>query len=287
MQRRRWLLGATALAGGGLVGCSPATLLNAGIDESLVTRNLVYGSDPRQHLDLYRPPASQPRPAAGWPVIVFFYGGSWNDGERADYAFVGNALAARGLLTLVADYQLFPQVRYPDFLHDCAQATAWALANTAAHGGDSKRLFVMGHSAGAYNAAMVALDRRWLQSAGSSPERLAGWLGVAGPYDFIPIKNPKVQPVFRHPDVPPDSQPIRHVSARAPRSFLAAAANDSLVDPQRNSVQLATALKGAGVPTTLKLYERTNHLTVIGAMAAPLRFLAPLLDDVEAFVKQA
>ncbi len=285
MQRRRWLLGATALAGGGLVGCSPATLLNVGIDESLVQRNLAYGGDPRQHLDLYHPPPNQPRPAGGWPVVLFFYGGSWNDGARADYAFVGNALAARGLLTLVADYRLYPQVRYPDFLHDCAQATAWALANAGAHGGDAQRLFVMGHSAGAYNAAMVALDRRWLQAAGSAPNRLAGWLGVAGPYDFIPIQNPKVKPVFQHPDVPADSQPIRHAQAGAPRSFIAAAASDSLVDPQRNSVQLARALQAAGVPTTLKLYERNNHFTVIGAIAPALRFLAPLLDDIEIFVK--
>jgi acetyl esterase/lipase len=283
--RRRVVLGATALAGVGLAGCSPVRLLNAGVDERLVQRDLAYGTDPRQRLDLYQPPSSQARPADGWPVVVFFYGGSWNDGERADYAFVGNALASRGLLTLVADYRLYPQVRYPQFLNDCAQATVWALANAATQRGDAQRLFVMGHSAGAYNAAMLALDRRWLQAAGSSPDRLAGWLGVAGPYDFIPIKNPKVKPVFHHPDVPPESQPIRHVSAGAPRSFVAAAASDSLVDPQRNSVQLATALKGAGVPTTLKLYEHNNHFTVIGAIAPPLRFLAPLLDDVEAFVK--
>lgn len=282
---RRVALGAAALAGVGLAGCSPVRLLNAGIDERLVQRDLAYGADPRQRVDLYQPPPSQARPVAGWPVVLFFYGGSWNDGQRADYAFVGSALAARGLLTLVADYRLFPQVRYPDFLHDCAQATAWALASLGAHGGDVMRLFVMGHSAGAYNAAMVALDARWLRAAGSAPERLAGWLGVAGPYDFVPIQNPKVQPVFHHPQVPLDSQPIRHVSASAPRSFVAAAASDSLVNPQRNSVQLATALKGAGVPTTLKLYERTNHLTVIGAIAAPLRFLAPLLDDVETFIK--
>lgn len=280
MQRRLLIVGAAALA-----GCSPARLLNVGVDERLVQHDLAYGSDPRQRLDLYRPPPNQTRPAAGWPVIVFFYGGSWNDGERADYAFVGNALASRGMLTLVADYRLYPQVRYPEFLRDSALATAWALKNAAAQGGDPRRLFVMGHSAGAYNAAMVALDARWLRAAGLAPSQLAGWLGVAGPYDFIPIVNPKVRPVFHHPDVPPDSQPIGHVSAAAPRTFLAAAASDSLVDPQRNSVQLATALKAVGVPTTLKLYERTNHLTVIGTMAPPLRFLAPLLDDVEAFIK--
>ena len=60
-------------------------------------------------------------------MVVFFYGGSWNHGERHDYRFVGEALAARGIVTVIPDYRLYPQVRYPDFLKDNAAAVAWAL----------------------------------------------------------------------------------------------------------------------------------------------------------------
>jgi len=244
--------------------------------------DLAYGPDPRQRLDVYVPRGAGPRSAA--PVAVFFYGGSWNRGDRADYRFVGQALAARGIIAVVADYRVYPQVRYPDFLRDGALAVAWARREIAAYGGDPGRLFVAGHSAGAYNAAMIALDPRWLGEAGLAPEALAGFVGLAGPYDFMPIGNPEVQPVFFHPDYPRGSQPIAYARATARPAFLGAAASDSLVDPQRNTVQLARRLRAAGSPVIERLYERTNHVTLIGAFAGPLRWLAPVLDDVAAFV---
>ena len=140
-----------------------------------LTEGVNYGALPRQQLDIYQPTSAAP--AGGWPVVVFFYGGSWNWGERAEYQFVGEALASRGVLTLVADYRLYPEVRYPDFLDDSALAVAYGLRESARLGGNPKRVFVMGHSAGAYNAAMLALDERWLQAAGQSPcsaRRLGG-----------------------------------------------------------------------------------------------------------------
>ena len=266
---------------------APTGLLNAlaSVGSRQVAEGLAYGPLARQRLDVYGP--AGPAPAGGHPVVVFFYGGSWNHGERADYRFVGEALAARGVLTLVADYRLYPEVRYPDFLADSALALAWGLREAAALGGNPQRVFVMGHSAGAYNAAMLALDARWLAAAGQSPRALAGWIGLAGPYDFLPIVNPDVKPVFFHPSYPPGTQPLGHASAAAPRSFLAAAAQDDLVNPQRNSVQLAQRLRAAGVAVELRLYPRVNHLTLVGAMAAPLRWLAPVLDDVAGFVLDA
>ena len=191
---------------------------------------------------------------------------------------------ACGVVALVADYRLYPAVRYPDFLRDCATALAWSLAQAGSLGGDPKRVYVMGHSAGAYNAAMLALDPRWLAATGHTPRELAGFIGLAGPYDFLPITNVDAQPVFFHPNYPADSQPIAYTSGTAPRSFLGAAQTDSLVNPQRNTVALAARLQAAGTPTTVKLYERVNHLTLIGVFALPLRWLAPVLDDVAAFV---
>lgn len=279
------LAGAGALAG--LAACSPVAALNALAPSGThtLTAGVAYGPGPRQQLDVYRP--TQPAPAGGWPVVVFFYGGSWNTGQRADYAFVGEALASRGMLALVADYRLYPQVRYPDFLRDCAAALAWGLDQAAALGGNPKQVYVMGHSAGAYNAAMLALDARWLAPTGHTPRELAGFIGLAGPYDFLPTGNPDVQPVFFHPDYPPDTQPLPLAGAGAPRSFIGAARKDDLVDPQRNSVALAQRLQGLGVPVTLRLYDRVNHATLAGALGAPLRWLAPVLNDVASFVEQA
>ncbi len=279
---------AVALTVGALLaGCSPLGTLNALTPNASyhLTVDVPYGSLPRQQMSIYQP--TRPAPPGGWPVVVFFYGGSWNTGERADYAFVGEALAERGILTLVADYRLYPTVRYPDFLNDSAQAVAYGFEQAATLGGNPKRLFVMGHSSGGYNAAMLALDPRWLSATGRSPGAMAGWIGLAGPYDFYPIENPDVKPVFFHPNYPQDSQPIHFTGPGAPRSFLAATRNDALVNPQRNTVQLARKLQAAGVPVTHKLYESGSHATLIGAFAWPLRWIAPVLDDVTDFILTA
>jgi acetyl esterase/lipase len=270
-----------------LAGCSGSGVLNTLTSSSSYTlqSSVPYGALPRQKLDIYTPTTT--RPATGWPAVVFFYGGSWNSGARADYRFVAEALAARGVLTLVADYRLYPEVRYPDFLTDSAQALAYGLDQAARLGGNPKRVFVMGHSAGGYNAAMLALDPRWLKAAGHAPTELAGWIGLAGPYDFFPTANPDAQPVFFHPNYPLLAQPIEFTPPSAPRSFLAAPLDDDLVSPTRSTQQLATKLQAAGVPVTLKFYPGANHLTLIGAFAWPLRWLAPVLDDVQAFIAAA
>ena len=184
----------------------------------------------------------------------------------------------------MADYRLYPEVRYPDFLRDSAQALAYGLDQAVRLGGDPKKVFVMGHSAGAYNAAMLALDARWLTAAGHSPAELAGWLGLAGPYDFYPITNPDAKRVFFHPNYPSNSQPLAFAQSNAPRSFLAAAVKDELVNPQRNTVQLAQKLQADGVPVKLMLYPHASHITLIGAFSWPLRWIAPVLDDVQAFI---
>jgi len=261
--------------------CSPVGVLNALApqDTHVITRDLAYGTDPRQKLDVY-----QPRAASRAPLVVFFYGGSWNAGERRDYRFVGEALAARGIVVAIADYRLYPEVQYPEFLNDSARAVAWANAEAQRFDADPERLFVMGHSAGAYNAAMLALDPRWLASQDMDAAQLAGWVGLAGPYDFLPSSNSDVQPVFHHPAYPQGAEPFEHVSDGAPPAFLGAARSDALVDPQQNTARLASDLCAAGVPVTLKFYERVGHMTLIGAFGRPLRSLAPVLQDVADFV---
>jgi acetyl esterase/lipase len=266
-----------------LAACSPIKVLNALTPSSTFTKtsSIAYGDDPRQKLDIYRPVTALPNA----PVVVFFYGGSWNSGSRDDYGFVGEALASRGIVVVIADYRLYPQVRYPLFLQDGAQAVAWTHQHIAEYGADPGKLYVMGHSSGAYNAAMLALDPQWLAGVGLSPSIFKGWIGLAGPYDFLPIENRDVRPVFFYPDSPPDSQPINHVSASAPPSLLIASVDDNLVNPKRNTGGLANKLRAAGVSVEAFYFTRTSHATLVASMARPLRWLAPVLDRVTAFIK--
>lgn len=271
-----------------LAACSPVATLNAvaARDTYRPTLDVAYGSLPRQRLDVYAPVASAP--AAGWPVVVFFYGGSWTSGARADYRFVGEALAARGVLTLVADYRIHPEVRYPAFLEDSAKALAWGLEHARALGGDPKRVFVMGHSAGGYNAAMLALDPRWLAAAGHAPAELAGWIGLAGAYEFLPLgPDSPARPVFFHPDYPAGTQPIDYPRPDSRKAFLGVPQHDKVVSPERSTLAMAGKLRALGVPVQLKVYEGVTHSLLIGAFGRPLRGLAPVLDDVVAWINAA
>jgi acetyl esterase/lipase len=266
-----------------LAACSPLAMVNAvspgGAAEA--SQGIRYGAGERHLLDVYRPKAD----AAQAPVIVFFYGGNWVSGERKDYAFVGRALAARGFVVVIPDYRLYPQVGYPDFLDDAAQAVAWTERRIADYGGDPHRVVVMGHSAGAYNAAMIALDERWLGRYGLKPDTLRGWIGLAGPYDFLPVQNRTTRPVFHYPATPADSQPVNHVSASAPPALLIAAKEDKLVNPARNTGGLAARLRAAGVPVREIYYDGVGHATLVASLSSTLHGLAPTLDAVDAFVR--
>lgn len=268
-----------------LTACSAVDLLNATVPTNTYRRTdgLAYGADPRQRLDVYQPAAS----AAGAPLVVFFYGGSWSSGERGDYRFVGEALASRGIVTVVADYRLSPAFRYPAFVQDSASAVRWAFDHAAEFGADARRIFVMGHSAGAYNAAMVALDARWLAAVGLSPARLAGWIGLAGPYDFLPIVEPQTQVAFNWPETSADSQPMGHASKASPPALLLAPLHDRVVNPQRSTVALARRLKAAGVQVESALFEGVSHVTLLASMAQILSGRAPVLERVTGFVQSA
>ncbi len=288
MTEPRRLLLFTLLAGAfvlALSACSATDALNAlaRSDTYRPSLGLAYGPLPRHQLDVYTPTSAPP--AAGWPTVVFFYGGNWVSGERGDYKFMGEALAARGVLTLIADYRLYPEITYPDFLEDCARAMAWGFEHAKSLGGDPKRVFVMGHSAGGYNAAMLALDPRWLAAVNHSPKELDGWIGLAGAYEFYPLEpGQPARPVFHHPDYPPHSQPIEDVTPASPKAFLAAPTVDKVVSPQRSTLAMAAKLRAAGVPVELHMYDGISHALLAGVFARPLRGLAPALDDLSAWI---
>jgi acetyl esterase/lipase len=286
LTRRLGLVSIAVAAAAVLTGCSATGALNSVVARDTYTGDVgvAYGPDARQRLDVFRPAARSTE--AGRPIVLFFYGGNWTRGDRAAYRFVGEALAANGVVALVADYRLSPSVRYPDFLRDCALATQWAFAHAAELGGDPSRIYPMGHSAGAYNAAMLALDPHWLNEVGLAPSRLAGWIGLAGPYDFLPIGDREVQVAFRWPDTPKDSQPIAHAAAKAPRTLLIAGSDDKVVDPHRSTVQLGRLLADAGTDVQVQVIDGKGHATIAAALARPLNWLAPVLPAVLGFVQQ-
>lgn len=238
-----------------------------------------YASGPRRTLDVYRP-----RDAAGAPVVVFFYGGSWQGGRKERYRFVGKALARRGIVSVIADYRVHPEVSYPEFIEDGARAVRWTAAEIAGHGGDPGRIFVMGHSAGAYIAAMLALDRRWLARAPGCPVAIAGLIGLSGPYDFLPIRDPALIGIFGGANRP-ETQPIHHVPARPPPALLITGTADRVVDPD-NSMRLAARLEQAGGAVRLLRYRHVGHVLTVAALAlpAPLSWLLPVRKAVTAFI---
>jgi acetyl esterase/lipase len=264
-------------------GFSPADLLNVLLPRRgwRAQTGIAYGRERRRMLDVYRPDAD----GAG-PVVVFFYGGSWQSGERSLYPFVGASLAARGIVTVIPDYALFPDARYPAFLDDAAHAVRFVRDHAGEWGGDPSNLVLMGHSAGAYIGAMLAFDSRWLDQVGLAAARdLAGIVGLARPYDFLPIVDPVLQEIFGGPDRI-ETQPIRYVTADAPPALLIAPQRDKVIGPG-NTKRLAAQIRGFGSTVEGRLYPRVGHLITLGAIARPLQLLAPVLDDVTAFVTAA
>jgi acetyl esterase/lipase len=279
------ILGLGALAGllAALGACSAVGVLNAVEPKAdvAITRGIAFMPGPRGGLDIYRPRNA----TAATPVVVFFYGGSWDSGARADYEFVGAALASEGFLAIVPDYRVYPEVRWPAFLQDNALAVRWAKDHAAAYGGDPHTLFLMGHSAGAYDAAMLGLDRRWLGAVGLDPSRdLRGMIGLAGPYDFLPVHTDELKAIFGPERTRPDTQPINHVDGHAPPMFLAADIGDTVVEAS-NTTRLAVKLRAAGDPVDEVYYKGLSHPLMIGVMAAPLRGLAPVRHDVAAWIR--
>jgi acetyl esterase/lipase len=269
----------------GLTACSPLGAFNSVVPKDggaeRVARDLPFGPEPRQRLDLYRPLTSRTLAAgSSLPIIVFVHGGSWQSGSKDGYAFVGRALAARGFLVAVPNYRLVPEVRYPAFLEDNAGAVRWMIGNAARHGGDPRRIILVGHSAGAYNAAMLALDPRWL---GAERQALKGFVGLAGPYDFLPLDGPVTKAAFGGELEPTSTQPIQFASRDDPPTLLLHGSGDTTVFP-RNSQSLKTRLAQAGADARIRIYPGVGHVGILTAIARPFRSSkAPVLDDVAVF----
>lgn len=258
----------------------PLDVINrsVGLGGVSVTRDLAYGPEPRHRLDIYRPK----RTTGPAPVIVFFYGGSWQGGARSDYAFAGALLARRGFVVAVPDYRIFPAVKFPAFLEDCAAAVAFVASHAAAHGGNPGELFLMGHSAGAYNAVMLALAPVFLREAGMATSGIAGVVGLSGPYDFLPLRDPVIKAIFSTPSDIRHTQPITFARGDAPPIFLATGSADITVLP-RNTTALGARLRAAGAVVETRIYPALGHIGMILAILPWFAWRAPVLKDVLAF----
>jgi len=255
-----------------LCGCSQAYCwaVNAGVSETR-SEAAAYAPGAEGELDVYR--TGGPKPA---PVVVFFYGGSWQSGRRQDYRFVGAALASHGIVAVIPDYRKSPQYPFPAFMHDAASAVAWSKTNAARYGGDPARIFVMGHSAGGQIAALLATDAHYLQAVGMKPRDLAGVIGLAGPYDFLPITDPKIKIVFGPEKDWPLSQPVNFVDGDEPPFLLLHGASDRKVWPM-NSQHLAAKLRAQHEAVTVEIVPDTGHIGLINGFVSP-RF-SPALND--------
>lgn len=289
MRRALALVGlALAVVTGGILAfTSPPRLLSVydraaggGAGARQVAEGLAFGSH-GQTLDIWAPAAA---PAGKLPVVIFWYGGGWAKGDRAAYAFAGRALAKEGFLVVIPDYRKVPQVRFPAFLQDGAEAVRWTQDNIAGHGGDPSRIAFMGHSAGAYQAVMLALDATWLTAAGVDPADVKAAVGLSGPYDFYPYDSPRSIAAFSQWPRPEETQPITYARADAPPLLLATSEGDTTVRP-RNANNLAARLRELGAPVEVENYGPLDHEEVVMALSKPFRSKGRVLADSVAFLR--
>jgi len=243
--------------------------------------SIAYGDDARQKLDVYLPKQNAVGASA---VLIFFHGGSWHDGEREGYGFLGRAFAARGFVTVIADYRKAPSVRFPAFVQDTASAIAWVHANIAKYDGDADRIFIMGHSAGAHIAMMTALDSQWLAANKLSPNVIKGVIGLAGPYDFLPLTSDSSKIALGQWPNLTETQPITYARGDAPPLLLLTGDKDTVVKP-RNSKILSEKIQALGGQQQLRIYPDVDHADIIMAVARPFRQKAPIVTDVVNFIK--
>jgi acetyl esterase/lipase len=269
-----------------LASCSPPDLLS-GLNRFVpgdggahrVAEGVTFAPDRGLKLDVWAPRATDHK----LPVVIFLYGGGWVAGSRGGYSFAGSGYAGQGFVTVVPDYRLVPTVRFPAFVDDGALAVKWTRDNIARYGGDPDRIALAGHSAGSYNAAMLALDPHFLRDAGVPAGTIKAAALLSGPYDFYPFTEMRGRDALGNWPRPAETQPINFVTRTAPPMLLATGSADDIVKP-RNSEALAAKLRANGVPVELKIYPGKSHVDLAKSLSRPFRGTTPALADSAAFL---
>ena len=274
---------ALAVAGSAFgTGCAALQLgLANGLDLTGAYQRLAdipYGSGARQTFDVYLPRAVSATPRR---LVVFVHGGRWSSGSKSNYRFVAAGLAERGIVVVVPNYRLYPAVRMAEAAADVAQAVAFAEKSAERYGADGAHITLMGHSAGAQLAALIACDPHWLADAGGRP--VNAFVGLAGPYDFLPLTDADLIDYFGPPERYPASQPVNFVSSASPPAFLVHGLADSIAWP-RNTRSLADHLTAAGVPVEIRLMPGEGHGGVLKHFARLYRGDDALFAEIVKFV---
>ena len=239
--------------------------------------DVAYAPGPRHGLDVY-----SPRKATARPIIVFWYGGGFENGEKSDYRFVGATLAKAGYVAVLPDYRLYPEVRFPQFVDDGALALKWVADHAREIGGDPRRIYVAGHSAGAHIAAMLAYDPARLERVGLPRDVVRGCIGLSGPYVLTP-NDATLNDIFRAPYTIADWQPVQRVAAGAPPALLIHGEADTVVDVG-HARRMAEKLESLGVAVTLRTYPGRGHRDTVAAFASAAPHKLPVLAEIRAFV---
>ena len=269
-----------------LAACSPPNLLST-LNKFVpgdngahrVAEGIAFAPNRGLKLDVWAPRAT----GHPLPVVIFLYGGGWVAGSRGGYGFAGSAYAGQRFVTVVPDYRLVPAVHFPAFIEDGALAVKWTRDNIARFGGDPNRIALAGHSAGSYNAAMLALDGHYLRDAGVPAGTIKAAALLSGPYDFYPFTEQRSRDALGAWPRPAETQPINFVTLAAPPMLLATGSVDDIVMP-RNSKALAAKLAAAGVPVELKIYPGKSHIDLAKSLSRPFRGTTPALADSAAFL---
>lgn len=281
LSRRHLIVGAGMA--GFLSGCNTLSLFNTFTPKDggsqRIASDIAYGDNPRQRYDVYAPEGQ----GATRGLIVFFYGGGWNTGSRSDYGWMGRSLAAMGYVVAVPDYRLYPEVVYPLFLQDAAAAVQHVRANAKTYGADAQNVALVGHSAGAYIATMLALDISLLKFDPLADNPIKACVGIAGPYDFFPFDVPESVNSFGSFPNPAQTQPINHARKTTTRFLLQHSRADTVCYP-RNATALHAVLTEAGAASELKLYDGLSHQDCAAVFSVPFRKKGSLRADCEQFL---
>lgn len=249
----------------------------------VIKRDIAYGTHPRQQLDIYLP-KGQPNPNTPLPVIVFFYGGSWDSGEKEDYLFAAEAFASKGYMVVIPNYRVYPDVKFPQLMQDPASAAKWVKTHISAYGGDTHTIFLAGHSAGAHLVTMLALNPDYLAQVSLTPLAFNGYVGLAGPYDFLPLKSARLKAIFGSDETQRAAQPIHYVRGDNPPLLLAVGLQDGTVWP-RNTFHLAQAIRAQHGQVEVIEFPKYGHVDMVAKLAKPLRGNSELLNAIVQFLQ--
>lgn len=290
MNWRMWIgiiIAAMVGIGAYLATSSPPGLLSkldavmgGGTGVQHVGKNVGFG-DHGQKLDIWR--GDEASKSSRLPVLIFWHGGGWVKGSRQDYAFAARAFAREGFLVVIPDYRKVPDVHFPAYIEDGAQAVRWVQDNIAEYGGDPENIALSGHSAGAHTAVLLGLDPRWIEQASGNMASIKAVIGMSGPYDFHPFDKKRSIDAMAQYEEPERTQPVNFARADAPAMLLLTSTKDTIVRP-RNAIKLTEKMEAAGARVAMINYEGLSHEEVVMALSVPFRSKADVLVDSSEFL---